>query len=143
LMIYPDTSVLIALFSEEAETSAVERWYRVEFGPLVISEWTVTEFFSAIGIKVRRKELSPAQGLATLEHFTETVTHSFRTVPVTPPDQRRAQAYLRRFEVGLRAGDALHLAVAANQAAKKIVSLDEQFVAAGKRLKLPAGTPSR
>jgi uncharacterized protein len=38
---------------------------------------------------------------------------------------------------GLRAGDALHLAIAANNKARTIYSLDRTFVQAGKILGLP------
>jgi predicted nucleic acid-binding protein len=38
---------------------------------------------------------------------------------------------------GLRAGDALHLAITANHGAKKVWSLDQGFIKAGKQLKLP------
>lgn len=45
--------------------------------------------------------------------------------------------YLRQFDTGLRAGDAFHLAIAANHGAKKILSLDKKLLHAGKLLRLP------
>ena len=40
-------------------------------------------------------------------------------------------------KIGLRAGDAFHLAIAANNGAKKILTLDQGFIKVGKQLKLP------
>jgi uncharacterized protein len=42
-----------------------------------------------------------------------------------------------RFETGLRAGDALHLAIADNHRAAAIYSLDKALLKAGKILDLP------
>ena len=48
-----------------------------------------------------------------------------------------ARRYLQRLETGLRAPDALHLAIAANRGAKTIYSLDKKLIAAGRILGLP------
>jgi uncharacterized protein len=45
--------------------------------------------------------------------------------------------YLTRFDSSLRAGDALHLAIAANMAVDQIITLDEGMIKAGTILKLP------
>ncbi|MBC7637090.1 MAG: hypothetical protein H7251_15980 [Acetobacteraceae bacterium] len=44
---------------------------------------------------------------------------------------------MARPETGLRGGDALHLAIAANRRASAIYSLDKGLVKAGKMLGLP------
>jgi len=54
----------------------------------------------------------------------------------TIPDDT-ALRYLGRFETRLRAGDALHLAIANNHRAAVIYSLDRTLVDAGKILNLP------
>ena len=43
-----------------------------------------------------------------------------------------AKRFLMQFETGLRAGDALHLAVAGNRGAEAIYSLDRAMIKAGK-----------
>jgi hypothetical protein len=55
----------------------------------------------------------------------------------TPADFAAAAKYLEIPKTGLRAGDALHLAIAANHRAKRILTLDQGFLEAGKLLKLP------
>ncbi len=56
------------------------------------------------------------------------------------PDRRdftTAREWLCRFDTSLRAGDALHLAIAANHGAEAILSLDKRMIASGKKLALP------
>ncbi|MFG1466891.1 type II toxin-antitoxin system VapC family toxin, partial [Xanthobacter sp. DSM 24535] len=57
-------------------------------------------------------------------------------------DYDLAKKFLGTFETGLRAGDALHLAIASNHQAGAIYSLDKVLFKAGKILGLPvnAGT---
>jgi hypothetical protein len=54
-MVYLDNSVLLPLFIREPESDIVRNWF-VALPPeeLSVSEWTRTEFVSAIGINVRR-----------------------------------------------------------------------------------------
>ena len=61
----------------------------------------------------------------------------FEILPLAAADFELAVKYLEIPKAGLRAGDALHLAIAANHGAKKILTLDKGFVDAGKSLKLP------
>jgi predicted nucleic acid-binding protein len=52
-------------------------------------------------------------------------------------DFDRAAAYLGNYGSGLRGGDALHLAVAANRQAEAIYTLDKGLLRAGRMLGLP------
>jgi predicted nucleic acid-binding protein len=49
--------------------------------------------------------------------------------------------YLERFDLGLRAGDALHLAIALNHGARELYSLDAVLVRSAQRLKIKARSP--
>jgi hypothetical protein len=55
----------------------------------------------------------------------------------------RFRRYLDNYETGLRAGDALHLAIAGNHRAKAIYSLDKTMIKAGKILGLPVSAGIR
>lgn len=55
-------------------------------------------------------------------------------------DFDQAKDWLGQFETGLRAGDALHLAIARSCGADAIYTLDKSMIAAGKHLGLPTGT---
>lgn len=73
-------------------------------------------------------------------NFETMLKHSFEIVVPTPADFAIAKDYLLRFETGLRAGDALHLAIAANRRAGAIYTLDRPLAKAGKILGLPMST---
>jgi len=65
------------------------------------------------------------------------VDESFSVLLPKADDFSLAKRYLGRFETGLRAGDALHLAVANNHRAAAIYTLDKTLLKAGKILDLP------
>jgi predicted nucleic acid-binding protein len=52
-------------------------------------------------------------------------------------DFEAAKQFVLRYDSGLRAGDALHLAVARNNNAQAIYSLDDRMIRAGRLLGLP------
>jgi predicted nucleic acid-binding protein len=54
-MLYLDTSVLVPLFVAEPDSAAERDWFDDQLAQtLAISDWSITEFASAMGIKVRR-----------------------------------------------------------------------------------------
>jgi uncharacterized protein len=69
--------------------------------------------------------------------FEAMVDESFSILLPDAEDFGLAKRYLGRFETGLRAGVALHLAVANNHRAAVIYSLDKTLLKAGKILDLP------
>ena len=69
--------------------------------------------------------------------FEAMVEESFSVLLPNADDFALAKRYLGRFETRLRAGDALHLAVANNHRASVIYSLDKTLLEAGKLLELP------
>ena len=70
--------------------------------------------------------------------FEAMVEESFVVLLPNRDDFDRAREWLNRFETGLRAGDALHLAIARNRRVVAIYSLDKAMIATGKALGLPA-----
>lgn len=141
-MIYLDTSVLLPLFLPEPDSTAVRSWFGRNGGEdLAISDWTLVEFSSALGIKVREKHLRPESARAAAELMSQLATDSLEVLTPTRPDYRRAAEILGQHSLGLRAGDALHLAIAANRSAARVVSLDRRFVAAGLKLNMRTASP--
>ena len=69
--------------------------------------------------------------------FGAMVDESFAVLLPDANDFDLAKRYLCQFKTGLRAGDALHLAVTNNHRATVIYSLDKTLLKAGKTLDLP------
>jgi len=143
-MLYLDTSFLVPYFVSEESSEKVEAYLRgLEGEELVLSAWTATEFVSALGLKVRTKQLDKPSASAALAAFRELGEGYFNWLAVSPGDFKAASAYLEKWNLGLRAGDALHLAVAKTNGVKKLLTLDERMLKAARALRIPASTGIR
>ena len=69
--------------------------------------------------------------------FDAIVTETFVVLAPSREDFDLGRRYLRQYDTGLRAGDALHLAIAANRQVDAIYTLDRTLLKAGRRLRLP------
>jgi uncharacterized protein len=71
-MIYLDTNLLLSVFVREPESDRLRDWFEtLPPHELTVSEWTRTEFVSAIGTKARRGALEKRVAEDTLcEAFT-------------------------------------------------------------------------
>jgi predicted nucleic acid-binding protein len=136
-VLYLDTSFLVPLFLPEATSDKIERFLtRKRTAPLAISHWTRVEFSSALAREVRIGSLSRTAAIKADAQFTEAAAESFVILLPSADDFDLAAEFLRRYETGLRAGDALHLAIASNNRAAAVYSLDKTLLAAVRRLGL-------
>ncbi len=141
-MIYLDTSILLPLFVREPGSEAMRRWFTtLPPTELTVSEWTRTEFVSAIGIKVRTGVLERELAGDVVQTFHRLAKDSFVVLVPDREDFLLSSRYLEQFEIGLRAGDALHLAIASRHGVPKLYSLDQALVRAARRLKIRAQIP--
>ena len=118
---------MVAGVTREPRTLAVQRWLAAHASQdLRISDWVATEVSSALSIKLRRGDLDLAERAAALAAFSRLCADSLTILPVTASHFQAAARFCERHDLGLRAADALHLAVCGAHAAT-LVTLDRRF----------------
>jgi predicted nucleic acid-binding protein len=126
-MLYLDTSLLVAALTNEAETERVQRWLGQQpADDLAISDWVATEFSSALSNKLRTGQIEASHRADAPATFTRLATDSFAVVPVSRLQFRTAARFVEQHVLGLRAGDALHLAICADHG-ETLCTLDRRL----------------
>lgn len=135
-MLYVDTSVLVALCTNEAKTADVVKWYANCTEELASAAWCVTEFASAMGLKQRTGQLTESQAQTAWLQFERICANDLELLPVDAMTFHKAAMLTMDATAGLRAGDALHLACAMEAKAKGMVTLDVVLSKNAKRVKV-------
>lgn len=124
--VYVDSSALVALVTTEARTGALKQWLRAnEQVPLVSADWCVPEVASALSIKVRSHQLASGLADEAWNEFGAACDGLLQLTPVAATDFSVAAQMCRVAPSGLRAGDALHLAVALRSECGALLCFDE------------------
>jgi predicted nucleic acid-binding protein len=134
LIHYLDTSLLVAVFAAELGHERLADWMYVRAAQrLAISRWTRTEYCSALSVKIRTGQIETAARDRAWERFDAAATETFAELPIIANDFGVAADWCRNERANLRAGDALHLAIASRNDAT-LCTLDRKLSQAGERL---------
>lgn len=140
-MRYFDTSFLVPILIDEATSPAIiEFFMRLPPDDWAISHWVRVEFAAILARYVRLRRFTSEQTAewdATLESMA---ANSFMVLLPDAADFSLAKRYVGAHHTGLRAPDALHLAIAKNHGATAFYSLDKQLLAAAQAFHIPVNT---
>ena len=104
---------------------------------LAISDWVTAEFSSVLSIKLRSGQIEIQHRADALAVFTTMSAETFTVLPVSGVQFRTAARFADQHALGLRAGDALHLAICADHGAA-LCTLDWRLSKAGSALGVKA-----
>lgn len=134
MTLYLDTSLLVAALTNEAESGGIQNWLGQQApGSLAISDWVTTEFSSALSIKLRTGQIEFDHRADALAMFARLTAESLTILPVSGLQFRTAARFADQHLLGLRAGDALHLAICADEGAT-LCTLDRHLGKVGPAL---------
>ncbi len=132
---YLDASVLLPTLIEEVGSGVVDRYLAAAAEGFVISELAAAEVASALSRLVRTGRLENQDALARLADFDAWRAAASEDVALQASDVRLAHIFVRRFDLMLRAPDALHAAIC-RRGDYLLVTMDKRLAAAAEALGL-------
>ncbi len=141
MSIYLETSVLLPILIAEPTTEAIYDWLCADGQELLVSDFAAAEVASALSRLVRMALLSEADASARLADLDAWRTAMSSPVDIAASDARLAYIYARRFDLALRAPDALHLAIV-RRLDVALVTLDRRMAAAARELGMAVEVPT-
>lgn len=130
---YLDASALLPILIEEAGSAAVDRFFADSDAPIVVSELAAAEVASALSRLVRTGLLEQADAVERLADFDAWRVASTNDLDLQASDIRLANLFVRRFDLMLRAPDAMH-AAACRREDLLLVTLDRRLATAAAEL---------
>lgn len=130
---YLDASALLPMLIAEPGSVAVDAFMLAATDGLVVSEFAAAEVASALSRLVRTDRLTPDDASARLADFDAWRATAAEDVELNAADVRLAHLYVRRFELMLRAPDALHAAIC-RRADLELITLDRRLASAAEAL---------
>ena len=136
-MFYLDASVAVAAIAWEDRSEGVWQWLEAHADlPILCSGWTATEVSGALSIKVRTGAYTLENRLAAWNDWRRFRQPSLAEIDIAPAHFETAAAFCARADLGLRAGDSLHLAIA-QSGGLTLLTLDRTMADAALQLGIP------
>jgi predicted nucleic acid-binding protein len=133
LCVYLDAIVVLPTLIEEAASALVDRFIEQLDDDLIISEFAAAEVASALSRLVRTGLLDGEDASRRLSDFDAWRAAAARDLDLQASDVRLANVFVRRFDLMLRAPDALH-AAACRREDHLLVTLDKRLASAALEL---------
>jgi len=130
---YLDASVILPTLIKEDASTVVDRFLGEVREPLAVSEFAAAEVASALSRLARTGLLDHDSAIARLADFDAWRAASTTDVDLQASDIRLAHVFIRRFDLMLRAPDALHAAVCGRENLL-LVTLDKRLAKAAEEL---------
>jgi predicted nucleic acid-binding protein len=115
LKVYADPSFIVSLYSPDANSVAAARTMQASSGDRFVTTFGELEVVNAMGLRIFRKEVSPAQAQASLIEFEKDLRDGvFQLRELTDPILARAHQLSRQTtaKLGTRTADLVHVAAA-------------------------------
>jgi len=131
LSLYLDASALLPLFIEEARTNQAHTSLRGNV--LIISDFAVAEFSAGVARRTRAGEIDESDAVRVFAALDAWTLNAARRETLTPGDVKVAISLVRRLDLGLRAPDAVNIAIA-QRCAATLLTFDEKMARSARSL---------
>jgi predicted nucleic acid-binding protein len=138
---YLDASVIVPRLVQEPGSATVDAFLSNRSEALLISDLAAAEVASALSRLVRMRLLGTAEASSALSDFEIWRAAVSSDAEMHAADARLAYAYVRRFDLRLRAPDALHLAIA-RRLDLTLLTLDRRLATAAAALGIAVAVPA-
>ena len=138
---YLDASALVATLVREPGSVAIDAFLEQYDGTIGVSDLAAAEVASALSRLVRTRLIAQEDAEARLSDFDTWRSIRTETIDIEPSDARLANTYVRRFDLMLRAPDALHAAIC-RRLDLTLVTLDQRLAKAARELGIDARVPA-
>jgi uncharacterized protein len=138
--LYLDTSVIVALLTDDLLHTRADRFFRDDRSISVISDFASAEFTAVIARRVRVGTIAADQARTGFSLLDAWGARSAVRVEICAADVAIAETFLRRLDLVLQAPDAIHIAIAQRIGAT-LVTFDRQMEAGARALGMAIATP--
>ncbi len=131
--LYLDASALLPLFIQEPRTQRAHELLRGNI--LVVSDFAVAEFSSGVARRARLGEINDSGASAVFAALDAWTVNAARRESLTAGDVGAAISLVRRLELGLRAPDAINIAIT-QRCEAQLLTFDEKMARSARSLGL-------
>jgi uncharacterized protein len=140
VILYLDASILVALFVIDPSSARAEAFLSAHLEVVVVGDFGVAEFSSAVGRRARTRDLTWEDGQLAFSNLDTWVARSAYREETTNANIDAANRILRRLDVNLRTPDAIHTAIA-HRLDATLVTIDRSMAASARALGVAVATP--